>query len=239
MGEVVEDEDLRAERLLAAQEKAVELFAAVEERGILAPGVRETEASDAIRDLAGDLLGIRRYWHKRIVRAGVNTLRPYRENPPDRVLAEDDIVFADFGPIFEDWEADFGRTYVLGDDPVKHRLRDALPTVFDAGRAHFAATPDITGTELYAHMVALAREAGWEFGGEIAGHLVGQFPHEKIDGARIDSYIAPGSDGPMRRPDARGQTSHWILEVHLVDREREIGGFLEQLLTLGPGAAGS
>ncbi|MEU0532125.1 M24 family metallopeptidase [Amycolatopsis tolypomycina] len=239
MGELLEDEALRVERLLDAQAKAVELFAAVAERGILAPGVRETEASDAIRDLAGDLLGIRRYWHKRIVRAGVNTLRPYRENPPDRVLAADDIVFADFGPIFEEFEADFGRTFVLGDDPVKHRLRDTLPPVFDAGRAYFAARPDITGAELYAHMVALAREAGWEFGGEIAGHLVGQFPHETIDGARIDSYIAPGSDGPMRRPDRTGQVSHWILEVHLVDRELGIGGFFEQLLDIGPAAADS
>jgi Xaa-Pro aminopeptidase len=239
MGELVEDEVLRAERLLDAQAKAVELFAAVEERGILAPGVRETEASDAIRDLAGDLLGIRRYWHKRIVRAGVNTLRPYRENPPDRVLGEDDIAFADFGPIFEDWEADFGRTFVLGDDPVKHALRDALPVVFDAGRAYFDALPDITGEQLYAHMVQLADEAGWEFGGEIAGHLVGQFPHETIDGAKIASYIAPGSDQPMRRPDRGGRASHWILEVHLVDRQREIGGFLEQLLDLGPAAASS
>jgi Xaa-Pro aminopeptidase len=239
MGELVESEELRAERLLEAQAKAVELFDAVAERGILAPGVRESEASDAIRDLAGDLLGIHRYWHKRIVRAGVNTLRPYRENPPDRVLAGDDIVFADFGPIFEDWEADFGRTFVLGDDPVKHRLRAALAPVFDAGRAYFAARPDITGAELYAHMVELAREAGWEFGGAIAGHLVGQFPHETIDGTRIDSYITPGSDGPMRRPDRNGQTSHWILEVHLVDRELEIGGFFEQLLTLGPSAAES
>ncbi|GAB3149987.1 M24 family metallopeptidase [Amycolatopsis stemonae] len=239
MGELVESEELRAERLLDAQAKAVELFDAVAERGILAPGVRETEASDAIRDLAGDLLGIRRYWHKRIVRAGVNTLRPYRENPPDRVLAEDDIVFADFGPIFEDWEADFGRTFVLGDDPVKHRLRDSLGPVFDAGRAYFAAIPDITGAQLYAHMVQLAHEAGWEFGGDIAGHLVGRFPHETIDGAKIDSYIAPGSDGPMRRPDRTGQPSHWILEVHLVDRSREIGGFFEQLLTVGPSAADS
>ncbi|MGW3995630.1 M24 family metallopeptidase [Amycolatopsis sp. NPDC004772] len=239
MGEPLEDEAERVERLLGAQAKAVELFAAVAGRGILAPGVRETEASDAIRDLAGDLLGIRRYWHKRIVRAGVNTLRPYRENPPDRVLAADDIVFADFGPIFEEFEADFGRTFVLGEDPVKHRLRDALPVVFDAGRAYFAARPDVTGAELYAHMVALAREAGWEFGGEIAGHLVGQFPHETIDGARIDSYIAPGSDGPMRRPDRTGRTSHWILEVHLVDRELGIGGFFEQLLDLGPAAADS
>jgi hypothetical protein len=26
---------------------------------------------------------------------------------------------------------------------------------------------------------------------------------------------------------------HWILEVHLADRERRIGGFFEELLDLG------
>jgi hypothetical protein len=34
------------------------------------------------------------------------------------------------------------------------------------------------------------------------------------------------------RTDRAGNVAHWILEVHLVDREREIGGFFEQLLTL-------
>ncbi|MEW2504720.1 MULTISPECIES: M24 family metallopeptidase [unclassified Amycolatopsis] len=233
MGELIEDEAQRAARLLDAQAKAVELFDEVERRGLLAPGVRETEASNALRDLAAELFGVDRYWHKRIVRAGENTLRPYRENPPDRVIAEDDIVFVDFGPIFEEFEADFGRTFVLGDDPVKLRLRDSLPVVWQAGREYFEAHPDVTGAELYEHVTKLAAEAGWEFGGAHSGHLVGQFPHETIDGERIESYIAPGSDRPMRRPDRNGQTSHWILEVHLVDRERRIGGFFEELLDLG------
>ena len=86
--------------------------------------------------------------------------------------------------------------------------------------------------ELYAHVVGLAERAGWEFGGPHSGHLVGEFPHEQIDGERIESYIAPGSDHPMRRTDAAGRRAHWILEIHLVDRGRSIGGFFEQLLTL-------
>jgi Xaa-Pro aminopeptidase len=233
MAELIEDEALRATRLLDAQDKAVALFAEVQARGLVAPGVRETEASNAIRDLAAEMFGVSRFWHKRIVRAGANTLQPYKENPPDRVMAEDDIVFCDFGPIFEEWEADFGRTFVLGDDPVKHRLRDSLAEVWAAGRAHFESQPDITGEQLYAHVVGLAEKAGWVFGGEIAGHVVGQFPHERIDGEKIASYIAPGSDGPMRRADRNGQTAHWILEVHLVDRERGFGGFYEELLDLG------
>jgi Xaa-Pro aminopeptidase len=227
------DEGVRATRLVEAQDKAAELFAAIADRGLIAAGRRETEVSDAIRDLAADMFGVSRHWHKRIVRAGPNTLQPYRRNPPDRVIAADDIVFCDFGPIFERWEADFGRTFVLGDDPAKLRLRDSLPVVFDAGRAYFEANPQITGAELFGYVVGQAEAAGWAFGGPHSGHLVGEFPHEKISGDAIDSYIAPGSNQPMRRADRAGQACHWILEVHLVDTAAQIGGFFEELLDLG------
>jgi Xaa-Pro aminopeptidase len=231
------DEDLRATNLLGAQAKAVELFAAVQARGLIRAGVTEVELSGAIRDLAADLFGVSRHWHKRIVRAGPNTLLPYSENPPNRVLGEDDILFLDFGPIFEEWEADFGRTYVLGEDPAKLALRDALHVLWEAGRRVFDADPEITGEQLFDAVCRLADEAGWEFGGPIAGHLVGEFPHENIAGDDIESYIAPGSDKPMRRTDRSGRRCHWILEIHLVDRERQVGGFFEELLDLGPGPA--
>lgn len=232
MAELVEDEDTRVTRLLDAQAKAAELFAEVEGRGLIAPGVGERQASDAIRDLAADMFGVGRWWHKRIVRAGANTLQPYRENPPDRLIGADDIVFCDFGPIFEEWEADFGRTFVLGDDPVKLAIRDALPEIWAAGHEWFETHPDITGEELFAHVVGLSGQAGWEFGGTIAGHLVGQFPHEKIAGDETGSYIMPGSGEPMRRTDRTGRICHWILEVHLVDRDRQLGGFHEELLDI-------
>jgi hypothetical protein len=85
-------------------------------------------------------------------------------------------------------------------------------------------------------VVELSEAAGWQFGGTIAGHLIGQFPHEKISGDDIAAHIMPGSDLPMRRPDAAGLRCHWILEVHLVDAGRQIGGFHEELLDIGPGS---
>ncbi|MFN2540388.1 MAG: M24 family metallopeptidase [Mycobacteriales bacterium] len=225
-------EDVRAAALLEAQGKAARLFGAVEERGLIHAGATELEVQHAIRDLAADLLGVEKHWHKRIVRAGSNTLDPYDENPPDRVIAEDDIVFLDFGPVFEEWEADFGRTYVLGDDPVKHQLRDDLPVVFEAGRRFFHEHEDITGEQLYAEVVRLSRERGWDFGNYHCGHLVGEFPHVTLDEERTHNLITSGSSKPMRRPDPQGRSPHWILEVHLVDRERRIGGFYEELLTV-------
>lgn len=226
------DENTRVSRLLDAQDKAAQLFDEVERLGLVRPGVSERALSDEIRDLARSMLGVTRHWHKRIVRAGEHTLDTYDANPKDRVIAEDDIVFLDFGPLFEEWEADFGRTFVLGDDPRKAALAQALPEVWHAGREYFLAHPDITGEELFHQIVAISKEHGWEFGGEIAGHLVGEFPHEKIAGDEIDSYVAPGSPLPMRRKDRSGRQCHWILEIHLVDRAGGYGGFHEELLDL-------
>ncbi|GAB1820541.1 M24 family metallopeptidase [Herbidospora sp. RD11066] len=226
-------EEFRAKRLLNAQANAIILFDEIVKRDLILPGLTERDISDAIRDLANELFGTTRHWHKRIVRSGPNTLFPYRENPPNREVEADDILFCDFGPIFEEFEADLGRTYVLGDDPVKHRLTGDLPVIFEAGRAFFAADPGMTGARLFAEVDRLARERGWILGHVHAGHLVGEFPHEKIDADDIESYIAAGNSTPMRRTDKAGRVAHWILEVHLVDAERGFGGFYEQLLDLG------
>jgi Xaa-Pro aminopeptidase len=232
MGAAVVVESVRVRRLLEAQDMAAKLFDEVTARGLVRAGIGERALSDEIQQLATAMFGITRHWHKRIVRSGENTLETARGNPPDRVIDADDMVFLDFGPIFADWEADFGRTYVLGDDPRKIALQEHLPQVWQAGRDHFHRTPDITGEQLFGYVEALSRDFGWDFGGVIAGHLVGEFPHEKIDGEDIESYVAPGSTHPMRRTDPSGRVCHWILEVHLVDRQGRFGGFHEELLDL-------
>ena len=63
MAKRVNDEDIRAERLLDAQNKAAALFAEIETRCIIRPGVTEVQASDEIRDLAADMFAVDRHWH--------------------------------------------------------------------------------------------------------------------------------------------------------------------------------
>jgi Xaa-Pro aminopeptidase len=223
----------RAAALWDAQLKADALFAQIERDKLIRPGVTETKLNEEIFALAGRMYGVDTYWHKRIVRAGRNTLAPYDENPPDLTLGEDDIVFLDLGPVFEKWEADFGRTFVLGSDPLKLKLRDDIADAFRAGKRYFQNHPDITANELFAFAERAAKERGWEFGGRIAGHLIGQFPHERIPQDKITHYVHPQNPRRMREPDAEGKERHWILEIHFVDRAREIGGFYEELLTVG------
>jgi Xaa-Pro dipeptidase len=228
----VDSEEQRVTELRVAQSKAEQLFREIEQRGLILAGINESRLNQDIYDLAEEMYGITTYWHKRIVRAGKNTLAPYAENPPDLAIGKDDILFLDLGPVFEKWEADFGRTFVIGSDPIKLKLRDDIGTAFAEGKQYFEQTPDITAQQLFAYATALAEKFGWEFGGQIAGHLIGHFPHEKISGDKVTLYIHPASHLPMRSLDEKGQKRHWILEIHFVDRERQIGGFFEELLTV-------
>jgi Xaa-Pro dipeptidase len=228
-----QSEQTLASALWDAQEKAHTLFAEIEAQQIVRPGMAESEINESVYALAGRMYGISSYWHKRIVRAGRNTLAPYDENPTDLMVREDDIVFLDLGPVFEEWEADFGRTFVIGQDPLKHKLCRDIAEAFAKGKQHFQEHPDITGAELYGFAQRLAEQAGWEYGGPIAGHLIGVFPHEKIAGDKVSLYVHPKNHGRMRMPDAAGRKRHWIFEIHFVDRIRQIGGFYEELLTIG------
>ncbi len=225
-------ESSRTEALRKAQERANELFRLVEARGLIRTGMTENKLNEEIYNLAETEFGVTKHWHKRIVRAGPNTLAPYDENPPDLAIAEDDIVFLDLGPVFEEWEADFGRTFVIGSDPVKQKLCDDIGKAFAEGKEYFKQHPDITAAELYRHAQSLAAKYGWEFGGAIAGHLVGQFPHERIPDDKITLYVHPQNPNRMRSLGVDGQPRHWILEIHFVDRAQKIGGFYEQLLTV-------
>lgn len=108
------DWEERTRELGEAQSKAEELFDEVERRGLIRPAITESGLNNEIYALAEEMFGITTYWLKRIIRAGRNTLLPYAENPPDLTIGTDDILFLDLGPVFEQWEADFGRTFVLG-----------------------------------------------------------------------------------------------------------------------------
>ena len=221
-----------ARSLIEAQAKARALFAEVVAGGLIVPGKLESELSTDIHRLARERFGLRRHWHKRIARAGENTMLGYHDEPADRRIAADDVVYLDFGPVFETWEADYGRTYVVGSDPVKQRLVADIEAAFERGKELYRRTPSLTAGELYDYVADLAVETGWEFGAPAAGHLIGHFPHERDPHDLARFSVRHGNATRLREPDPAGRPRHWILEIHFIDRRRRIGGFFEELLTV-------
>ncbi len=217
------------ESLLQAEKIAGQLFDKVLADNIIAAGKTEKEINDAILSLAERDFGIKKYWHKRIVRAGKNTIHPYDENPPNLLVKDDDIVFVDFGPILEEWEADYGRTYVIGHDRYKQRLAQDVESAWHDANEWFKKNRDTTGAKLYRYCNDLANTYGWEYGGPIAGHIIGQFPHEKLEKEDKSNYIHPENHSQLSDLNKNGEPRNWIIEIHFVDREKEIGGFFEQL----------
>ena len=220
------------QNLIEAERKAEILFQAIEDRQLVGAGKTEKQLNEAVFALAHELLGIKKFWHKRIVRAGKNTLLPYHDNPPDLTIQDDDILFFDFGPIFEEWEADLGKTYVIGNDERKLKLKRDVERAWHEGKAYYDKHKEtLTGADFYQYTAELAKKYGWHYGNIHCGHLIGKFPHEKIVGEDEINYIHPNNHKKMSAPDQNGHERFWIYEIHLIDRELEIGGFFEQLLS--------
>lgn len=224
------DENERVQRLYAAEARGLALLSAIERANFVAPGRNESAVDADIAALAEREFGVARHWHKRLVRAGPNTLCVFADQPPDRVIGADDTVYLDLGPVFEAWEADVGQTYALGADPARRALVAALPEVFGEVCAHANATPEITGAALYAFACAAAEKRGYIFGGQIAGHTIGEFPHLTWPGDKNHTRISPANPTRLDELDSFGRARHWIVEIHLLAPDRSFGGFYERLL---------
>lgn len=221
--------------LLLAQRRTLHLFDMIEKTGLIRPGKTEEQLVAQIRELASVGFGIEEHWHKMIVRTGRNTTAIFREDPPDEMIRENDILFIDLGPIVEGCETDLGRTYLLGNDPVKLKLKQDVEQAWYAIQKWVLSKKKLTGAALFDHVVKTAHEYGWTFVGDIAGHIVGKYPHEQpLDPKSLELDIHPGNHHDIFQKDAHGEERHWILELQFIDKARGIGAYFEQLLCTEP-----
>ncbi|MCT8335779.1 aminopeptidase P family protein [Leptospira sp. 85282-16] len=219
----------KLEKLKETQVKANELFDIIEKENVIRPNISERQLSSEIYEIAKDRLGITKYWHKKIVRTGINTIFPYDENPNTLIINEDDILWIDFGPIFENYEADFGRTYVLGNNPEKLKLKLTVEKAWYAARDFYIRKPSITGLELFNFLEEYAINNGYIFGNNIAGHLIDEFSHYKIHKSSPQNYICKENLTDLKSS-FDNLPRFWILEVHFINQKKEFGSFFEQLL---------
>jgi Xaa-Pro aminopeptidase len=219
------------EKLLHAQNISIQFFKAIEENNLIIAGKSEEQLCAEVCDLALQKFGIEKHWHKKIVRSGKNTLAKYPDNPPNRIIEKDDIVFVDLGPIVENYEADIGRTYVLGNDSRKLKLKADVERAWYEIQKWYQQQTVLKASDLFQYAAKEAERSGWEFGGEIAGHIVGKFPHEQpADPSSLELDVHPDNHNNMFLHDADGNQRHWILELQFIDKQNEIGGYFEQLL---------
>ena len=211
--------------LIQAEQVAIELFREIELRNLIISGKDEAILNEEIYQLAKLNFGIEKHWHKRIVRCGQNTLVPYKENPPNLKIQDNDIIFLDFGPIIDNWEADLGRTFVVGNNPKHLKIKNEIEQAWLETKDWVLQQKELKASKLYLFIQEKAKEFGWEFGGSIAGHIIGMFPHEKLDPENFKFYIHPEN-----HLDIFQLNKHWILEMHFIDKEQQFGAFYEQLM---------
>ena len=185
--------------------------------GRITPGMSE----DAGRTLAATVLrdaGLRKGWHKILVRFGQNTTKNFEDpSTPGVVLGDDDIFFLDIGPIYEGCEGDAGDTFVVGDDREMTKAAEDVKSIWTATR-HRWLHDGLTGVLLYQFAEETAQQLGWQLNLELTGHRLSEFPH--------DAHY----DGTLDRVDFRPSDLRWMLEIQIRHPNRDFGAFFEDLL---------
>ena len=59
-------------------------------------------------------------------------------------------MFFDFGPVFENWEADIGKTYVIGNNADKLKLQKDVELAWQEGKNFYLQNKNsLTGADFY------------------------------------------------------------------------------------------
>ncbi|MBX9767909.1 MAG: M24 family metallopeptidase [Bdellovibrionales bacterium] len=185
------------------------------------PGMSESDGQELVKQVFKDL-GVTKHWHATKFRIGSDTRKNFREPTDVGILTElGDVCFVDVGPVFHDHEADFGRTFVVGAEgngSEQERLIRASEDIFDQTAGYWKQTR-VSGLDLFRFASKKAEALGYELNPKMAGHRLGDFPHQVyaqketlFDLARV----------PI--PDL------WVLEIHLLDHRLQRGAFYEDIL---------
>jgi hypothetical protein len=218
-------------KLLNAQKVATQLFEAVEKNNLIVAGKSEAQLNEEISKLAAEKFNIQKHWHKKIVRSGKNTMSIYNDNPPDRIIQKEDMVFVDYGIVANGWESDFAKTYVVGNNAKNIKLKNDVEKAWRETQEWYLRQTKLKASDFFKFITEKAKQYGYTYGGEIAGHIVGEFPHEQpVDPKSHDLDIHPDNPYDMFRLDPYGNKRFWILEMHFVDKENQVGAYVEKLL---------
>ena len=207
-------------RLLDVRSRTRAALLEIAER--ITPGMAEDQG----RAIASEVLrarGLRKGWHKVLVRFGVNTTKNFDDpSEPGVVLGEDDIFFVDIGPIHDGCEGDAGDSFVVGDDAEMIGAARDVKSLWHEVRDEWAQH-ETTGAGLYQFAGERASAMGWVLNLELTGHRLSEFPHSAhYDGTLSDIGFPPAD-------------LLWVLEIQIRHPVRPFGAFFEDLLLYDEG----
>jgi len=192
-------------------------IAAVHEiAALIRPGMT-TAAAIVLADQHLRGMGASHNWHPTYIRFGADSQSP-AIHPTDRqrVLGEDDIFVVDIGPVWDNYEGDYGDTFATGPSADHARCAEAARLVFQ--RTRLAWLQGLTGVALYDAADGYARDYGCTVVREIPGHRVSDFPHALYGKHQLAAADFVPSDGI------------WVLEIQVRDLHLPIGAFYEDVL---------
>lgn len=183
--------------------------------------VKASQSETELIGMAKDIFyaaGAQKHWHRPIVRVGKNTLCRFSElSDPEVRLKESDILFFDFGPVFDNHEADVGATLILGDDSEMQRVANVAPILFGEVAGAFKEK-QISGRELYKLAQEKAQAMNVHFVTEVDGHRISDFPHALYSKTSLGEF------------DQIPTAQRWVLEIQIRHPTLSYGAFYEDIL---------
>lgn len=162
--------------------------------------------------------GLEKYWHPTKVRIGRNTIKSFKEISESSIfLKGDDIFFIDMGPVFNQHEADYGETFVLGNNPDYLRIQKSVKEIFDDVSLYWKKHR-CSGQKLYQYAEEITQKKGYLFHPKMKGHRLGDFPHALV-------YRGSLEEAPFIK---KGLL--WVLEILIQDSSQQFGAFYEDII---------
>ena len=204
------------ETYLEARKVCIEVVDAIIKK--IEPGMTEKIAQSLIKDTFKQA-GAVNFWHPSKFRFASYTEKIFSEiSDPEIICKAGDLCFVDVGPIINQHEADYGRSFIIGDgDPGKVALVNASESIF-LDTAKFWKSQKRTGLEIYDFASEQADKLGYTLNAKMAGHRLGDFPHKVYSSKKLNKL----EKVPVE--------NLWVLEIHLIDEKNHQGAFFEDIL---------
>jgi Xaa-Pro aminopeptidase len=185
--------------------------------GLCYEGMSEDDGHKILDELMGKH-DVEKKWHPSKFRIGINTTKSFRDISEESVTLEDgDLVFIDIGPVVDDHEGDFGKTFVFGKNDSRSKIISDLDAIFEKVKLKWERE-NLTGIDLYRYASQIVDDYGYILNDRMKGHRIGDFPHHLFYRGGLNEF------------DECPKSGLWILELHILSSDQTYGAFFEDIL---------